>query len=259
MSSVRTNAAQRTLRHAPNRRFDEDRPAQHPWIRVVDLCGATAGLVLLAPLWILCAVLILIEDGRPVLFRQQRVGRYGNIFFILKFRTMRDASRGRSITAAGDPRVTCVGSWLRRLKLDELPQFINILRGEMSLIGPRPEVPEYVESNHTLWRRVLAFRPGITDLASLAWRNEEDILARAADPEVFYRQVILPDKLMLNLQYQGARSLRRDVNLLWLSARYSFFPRGFDRIRIVRSLGFRSYDGAPVGAGIPRKGIGTPL
>jgi len=244
------------VRQTPDRHFDEGRPAESRWMRVVDLCGAAAGLVLLAPLWILSILLILIEDGRPVLFRQQRVGRYGKVFFILKFRTMRGAPRGRCITAAGDPRVTRVGSWLRRLKLDELPQFFNVLRGEMSLIGPRPEVPEYVESNHTLWRKVLAFRPGITDLASLAWRNEEDILARVPDPEAFYRRVILPDKLMLNLQYQESRSLWRDFNLLWLSARYSFFPRGFDRIRIVRSLGFpvdRRDDAVSLGLAFPER------
>jgi lipopolysaccharide/colanic/teichoic acid biosynthesis glycosyltransferase len=107
----------------------------------------------------------------------------------------------------------------------------------MSLIGPRPEVPEYVEPDNDLWRAVLQVRPGITDLASLAYRHEEAFLGSAADPEAYYRTSILPEKLRLNLRYQRSRSLRRDLKLLWMTARYSFYPRGFDREHIVRSLG----------------------
>lgn len=198
--------------------------------------GALAALILLAPLFAVATVLILLDDGRPVLFRQKRIGRNGAPFLILKFRTMRAGSQGRAITAPGDARVTRAGAWLRTLKIDELPQFINVLRGEMSLIGPRPEVPEYVELDD-LWRSVLEVRPGITDLASLAYRNEEVILGPVADPDAYYRSVILPEKLRLNLHYQRSRSLVRDMKLLWMTARYSLFPRGFDRDRIMRTLG----------------------
>ena len=133
------------------------------------------------------AILILLSDGRPVFFRQKRVGRHGELFDILKFRTMEIESGGPAITAAGDRRVTLVGAKLRRYKLDELPQFFCVLRGHMSLIGPRPEVPEYVEPADDLWETVLQMRPGITDLASLAYRNEEAMLALADDPEALYR------------------------------------------------------------------------
>jgi lipopolysaccharide/colanic/teichoic acid biosynthesis glycosyltransferase len=205
--------------------------------RLVDAAGALAALILLAPLFAIAALLILAGDGRPILFRQKRIGKDGQPFLILKFRTMRTASGGLAITASGDRRVTRVGGWLRALKMDELPQLINVLHGDMSLIGPRPEVPEYVEFDDDLWREVLEVRPGITDLASLAFRNEEAILGPAADPDAYYRSVILPEKLRLNLQYQRSRSLPRDLKLLWMTVRYSFFPQGFDRDRIMRSLG----------------------
>ena len=204
--------------------------------RLLDIAGALAALVVLAPLFAVAALLLLVGDGRPVLFRQKRIGRRGEPFVILKFRTMREGSGGLAITTTGDRRVTRVGAWLRALKIDELPQLFNVLRGDMSLIGPRPEVPEYVTLDDDLWQSVLEVPPGITDLASLAFRNEEAILGPAADPDAYYRSVILPEKLRLNLHYQHSRSLRRDLKLLWMTARYSFFPRGFDRDRILRSL-----------------------
>jgi len=144
---------------------------------------------------------------------------------------------GSASTAAGDRRVTLVGAKLRKYKLDELPQFFCVLRGHMSLIGPRPEVPEYVEPSDDLWEAVLQMRPGITDLASLAFRNEEDMLAEAEDPETLYRSSVLPEKLRLNIAYQRSRSLRRDLKLLWMTARYSFYPKGFDRNRVMGALG----------------------
>lgn len=143
---------------------------------------------------------------------------------------------GLPITVANDRRITKAGDWMRKFKLDELPQLINVARGEMSLIGPRPEVPEYVRFDDSVWREVLSTRPGITDLASLAYRNEEEVLLPAADPDTFYRTVILPEKLRLNVAYQKSRSLSRDLRLLWLTARYSFFPARFDRDRVLRSL-----------------------
>ena len=206
-------------------------------MRLLDVIGPLVALIVLTPLFALAALLILLSDGRPLLFRQQRVGRNGQAFLILKFRTMPVGSGGPPITTSSDGRVTKTGAWLRTLKIDELPQLVNVLRGEMSLIGPRPEVPEYVEFDDHRWRTVLAVRPGITDLASLAFRNEEEILGPAPDPEAYYRSVILPEKLRLNLLYQQSRTLVRDLKLLWMTARYSFFPRGFDRDRILRSLG----------------------
>jgi lipopolysaccharide/colanic/teichoic acid biosynthesis glycosyltransferase len=206
-------------------------------MRLLDAAGALAALILLAPLLAIATLLILIGDGLPILFRQTRIGKNGEPFLILKFRTMRTGCGGLAITARGDRRVTRVGAWLRRLKIDELPQLINVLQGDMSLIGPRPEVPEYVEFADDRWRKVLELRPGITDLASLAFRNEETIIDPAADPDTYYRSVILPEKLRLNLQYQRFRSLPRDLKLLWMTARYSFYPQGFDRDRIIRSFG----------------------
>jgi lipopolysaccharide/colanic/teichoic acid biosynthesis glycosyltransferase len=159
-------------------------------MRLLDVTGALIALIVLAPLFALAALLILLTDGRPILFRHGRVGRDGEPFLILKFRTMRSGSDGLAITTSNDGRVTKAGAWLRRLKIDELPQLVNVLRGEMSLIGPRPEAPEYVEFGDGRWRKVLAVRPGITDLATLAFRNEEEILGPASDPDAYYRSVI---------------------------------------------------------------------
>ena len=205
--------------------------------RLLDFGGSLGALILLSPLLLLTALLILVCDGTPVLFQQTRIGRKGNPFRILKFRTMRAGSPGRAITTFQDIRITPLGRVLRKLKIDELPQLWNVLRGDMSLIGPRPEVPEFVEFEDARWRTVLEVRPGVTDLASLAFRNEEEMLRPAADPEVYYRAIILPQKLNLNLHYQRSRSFSRDLKLLWMTARYSFIPWGFDRDRILRSLG----------------------
>jgi lipopolysaccharide/colanic/teichoic acid biosynthesis glycosyltransferase len=206
-------------------------------MRLFDFIVAVLAIIVLAPLFAFATLLILVSDGRPLLFRHRRIGRNGKPFLVLKFRTMRNGASGLAITTSKDGRVTKAGAWLRKLKIDELPQLVNVLRGEMSLIGPRPEVAEYVEFNDQRWRRVLAVRPGITDLASLAFRDEEAILGPAPNPDAYYRFVILPEKLRLNLLYQQSRTLLRDVKLLWMTARYSFFPRGFDRDRIMRSLG----------------------
>lgn len=199
--------------------------------RVVDVVCSAAALVFLAPLLAVIALAVLATSGRPVLFAQERVGRRGVRFTIWKFRTMRRGS-GSLVTAAGDSRVTAVGCWLRRLKLDELPQLFNVLKGNMSLIGPRPEVPEYVDTEDLLWRGVLAVKPGITDLASLMFRNEEAVLAASDDPAGYYRESILPAKLCLNLRYIRARHWRLDLKLLLLTAYHSFFPWTFDQQRI---------------------------
>jgi len=193
-------------------------------------------LILLAPVLLGIAVLIALMDGLPIVFRQTRVGKDARPFLILKFRTMRSGVSGGSITAAGDSRVTGIGRWLRKLKLDELPQFFNVLRGDMSLIGPRPEVPDYVQFEDPLWQEVLSTRPGITDLASLAFRDEEQLLKPVPDADRYYRAVILPAKLRLNLLYLRSRSLLTDLRLLWLTALYSLLPSAFNRNRVLKTV-----------------------
>jgi lipopolysaccharide/colanic/teichoic acid biosynthesis glycosyltransferase len=184
--------------------------------RVLDCFAAALGLLLLAPLLLLVALLVKITSRGPVLYLQDRVGRSGQIFRILKFRSMfEDADkRGLAITSSVDPRVTSIGRMLRHLKLDELPQLWNVLKGEMSLVGPRPEVPRYVESYSPAQRRVLTVRPGITDPASIAYRREEELLAAQPDPDRYYREIVLPDKLNLSLEYLERMSFSYDVLLV---------------------------------------------
>jgi lipopolysaccharide/colanic/teichoic acid biosynthesis glycosyltransferase len=201
-----------------------------------DRVAAALGLVALAPVLVAVGIAVVIEDGWPWWFAQERIGRSGRPFRLLKFRSMRRANSGSLITARGDSRITRVGAVIRKYKLDELPQLWNVLKGEMDLIGPRPEVARYVEMNDPLWRGVLQVRPGITDLATLVYRNEEEILAQAEDPEQYYRQVVLPEKLRLNLEYQEKRSLLRDLRLIFLTLRYSFLPGDFDRQRIRQAV-----------------------
>jgi len=210
--------------------------------RLVDVACACAGLVSLAPVFAALALLILWDDGPPILFSQIRVGKKGRLFAIWKFRTMRVGFQGPMITAAGDHRISRVGGWLRAYKLDELPQLFNVLKGEMSLVGPRPEVPAYVQFDNPLWQVVLQVRPGITDLATLVHRNEEQILGACEDPDAVYRKSVLPAKLHLNLAYLRSRSLARDLKLILLTIRYSVFPAGFDTDHINKVFG--------IGAGI---------
>ena len=205
--------------------------------RLVETACAATGLLLLAPVLAVLALLILWDDGPPVLFSQRRVGRRGKLFTIWKFRTMHAGAPGSAITASGDRRVTRFGAWLRKFKLDELPQLFNVLKGDMSLIGPRPEVPEYVQLDSPLWQAVLQVRPGITDLATLLHRDEEKILGASADPNAFYRESVLPAKLRLNMAYLRARSFWRDLNLIFLTLRYSLFPDKFDRNHVRKILG----------------------
>jgi lipopolysaccharide/colanic/teichoic acid biosynthesis glycosyltransferase len=183
---------------------------------------AAAGLFCLAPIFVLIAIAIWVEDGAPVIFRQVRVGKSGKPFWVLKFRSMRSGLRGARITAASDRRVTRTGRLLRKFKLDELPQLWNVLRGEMAFVGPRPEIPYYVDASNPLWCQVLSVKPGITDLATLAYRDEEQMLAAFDDPEKGYVEQILPTKLALNLAYLDRRTLLTDLKLIGLTLRYSF-------------------------------------
>jgi lipopolysaccharide/colanic/teichoic acid biosynthesis glycosyltransferase len=205
--------------------------------RLFDILCAAAGLLILTPLLLVLALLVFSEGGSPVFFRQPRVGRTGRLFHIWKFRTMRTGAGGNTITAAGDKRITRIGAVLRKCKLDELPQLFNVLTGDMSLVGPRPEVPEWVELEAPIWQAVLQVRPGLTDLATLLYRNEEELLAASSDPNTLYRETILPAKLVLNLRYLQLRSFWRDLRLICLTIRYSLFPNRFDPDLIKRTVG----------------------
>jgi|GEM_PF-840821 len=172
-------------------------------IRLFDLFWSIIGLLLLSPFFIIVAVAIKLGDGGPVLFKQVRVGRNRQHFRILKFRTMSmgEDQAGLPITVGQDARITRVGRWLRKWKIDEFPQLINVLRGEMGLVGPRPEIPRYVSFYSEEQARVLSLRPGITDAASIAYRSENEVLGRSEDPETFYIQNIMPNKIRINLEY----------------------------------------------------------
>ena len=187
--------------------------------RLFDLLFAIAALLLLSPLLLLLALAIRLDSPGPVFFRQERVGRLGVLFRIRKFRTMRVGAQahGLAITVGQDARITRVGHWLRHYRLDELPQFVDVLLGHMSLVGPRPEVPRYVAHYPPALRaRVLAVRPGITDPASLAHIDESALLAAAADPEREYIERILPAKLAMQAAYAESATLRSD---LWVLGR----------------------------------------
>jgi lipopolysaccharide/colanic/teichoic acid biosynthesis glycosyltransferase len=183
--------------------------------RTFDVAFASIALLLALPIGLLLAAAIVVESGRPIFYRGWRVGRDGEIFRIYKFRSMvvhADRS-GAAITTAGDSRVTRVGRILRRAKLDELPQLLNVLRGDMGVVGPRPEHPNYVRLYTCEQRRVLGVRPGITGAASVRYRDEEQLL-RGEDPEALYRTVIMPEKLRLELDYLEHRSFWSDMRLI---------------------------------------------
>ena len=184
--------------------------------RAMDIAISTAALCVLWPVFLLIALAIVIDDPGPVFYRQVRVGRGGRPFRIFKFRTMVvDADKkGLSITVGRDSRITRVGAFLRKTKLDELAQLLNVLCGQMSFVGPRPEVPRYVELYTPYQRQVLLVRPGITDYASIAYRNENDLLAGAKDPERMYIETVMPDKIELNMKYLREISPLADVRLI---------------------------------------------
>jgi lipopolysaccharide/colanic/teichoic acid biosynthesis glycosyltransferase len=194
--------------------------------RAFDLFWALLGLAILSPLLLLVAALVKSEDGGPVFFRQVRIGRGGRPFRIWKFRTMVVGAerKGRAITVGADPRITGIGRFLRASKVDELPQLLNVVAGEMSLVGPRPEVPRYVELYSESQRAILALRPGITDLASIKYRNEGELLAAADDPDETYIRAVLPDKIRINLSYASRAGVGSDF--LVILATLGLFPAG---------------------------------
>lgn len=185
--------------------------------RIYDLLLAFIGLLVLSPLLLLISVLVRLSDGGPVFFKQQRVGRNGHLFGIWKFRTMvMNADKmGLKITSRNDPRITRLGRILRKTKLDELPQLYNVLRGEMSFVGPRPEVPRYVALYTPAQSEILKLKPGITDLATLEFRDEEELLRSAGDVERFYVEHCLPRKIELNLLYARKANLWQDTIIIF--------------------------------------------
>jgi lipopolysaccharide/colanic/teichoic acid biosynthesis glycosyltransferase len=201
-------------------------------ILLLERALAAAALVVISPILLAIALSVVAETGFPVFFRQRRAGRSGQPFDILKFRSMRIGPAGIQLTASGDNRVTRVGRIIRRYKLDELPQLWNVVNGTMRLVGPRPEVPRYVDVQDPLWREVLSVPPGITDIATLLYRNEEAILASASDVDAFYRNQVLPAKLRLNVEYLRRRTPASDLRVLWATALSSLFPEALSEQRI---------------------------
>lgn len=184
--------------------------------RTFDIVAAFFGLLILSPFLVIAALLIRLDSKGPIFFKQERVGRGFKPFFIYKFRTMvKDTQeRGGVITSGEDARITWIGRILRKTKIDELPQLINILKGEMSLVGPRPEVKKYVELFRNDYEDILKIRPGITDLASLKYRNEAFILGQTEDPDETYIKMVLPDKIRLAKEYLNRSSLTFDLRLI---------------------------------------------
>jgi len=207
--------------------------------RAVEAAVAGVGLVVASPIIMIAGLVVRSTSAGPAFFRQERVGRGGRPFTLYKLRTMGVSHGGPQVTARGDARVTRFGRFLRRSKLDELPQLWNVVRGDMSLVGPRPEVRRYVELEDPAWRRVLSVRPGITDPVTLALRDEESLLAAApGDPERFYREVLLPDKLRRYAAYQERRSAWSDVAVLCRTVLAVLAPRASGPSR--RSRGSRA-------------------
>ena len=189
--------------------------------RLFDILASGLGLVCLSPLFTVVAVWIKLDSRGPVFYRQVRVGRGNKDFRIFKFRSMRpDSDKLGLITVGGrDPRVTRSGYYIRKYKLDELPQLINVFIGDMSLVGPRPEVRKYVDMYSPDQLHVLDVRPGITSLASLRYRNENEVLAKAEDPDKCYIEKVMPDKLAIDLEYVRKANLWNDIKLIFSTFR----------------------------------------
>jgi lipopolysaccharide/colanic/teichoic acid biosynthesis glycosyltransferase len=189
--------------------------------RGLDLLGSLLGLILCLPILVLIGIWIKTTGSGPIFFRQARLGRYGQKFTLLKFRTMNfdKEIEGKQFTPGDQSQVTRCGKILRKTKLDELPELLNVLRGEMGLVGPRPEVPRYEPFFRGEFSQVLGIRPGITDFASIQYRDEEEILSRSIDPEWTYVHEILPDKLRMNVSYSKRVCLRVDLQILFLTLR----------------------------------------
>ena len=186
--------------------------------KIFDIILASLGLIFFLPIFILTAILIKIYSPGAILFKQQRIGKYGRSFILMKFRTMEELNSAHNNFDAGDTtRITSIGKFLRKSKLDELPQLINILKGEMSFVGPRPEVDEWTKVYSDKWSIVHRVKPGITDYASIQFRNEQEILENSDNPVKKYKEDILPHKLSLNIDYVNNRSFLGDLKIILLT------------------------------------------
>jgi len=194
--------------------------------RLFDIIFSFIGLLLLQPLFVVTAIMIKVNSTGPVFFRQGRVGKNFRRFVIYKFRTMVvDAEKkGLRITSGGDNRVTRTGRILRKFKIDELPQLFNVLKGDMSFVGPRPEVEEYVKLYERDYREILKRRPGITDVSSIIFREEEAVLKNQVDPEEYYKKILLPEKIRLAKEYIGNSSFLYDLKLILTTLHKIFYP-----------------------------------
>ena len=193
--------------------------------RLFDIVFSIIILIVLFPLFLIISLWIIIDDGFPVFYLQERIGKDFKPFKLIKFRTMyKDADKKGLLTVSSkDNRITPSGYYLRKFKLDELPQFINVLKGEMSIVGPRPEVKKYVELYNDEQKKVLSVKPGITDEASLKYIDESDVLARSENPEWTYINEVMPEKLKINLQYIKNQNLLYDLKIIFWTAKKMFF------------------------------------
>lgn len=184
--------------------------------RIFDIFFSAVGLIILSPVFIILAIIIKLDSKGPVFYKQSRVGKNNKDFSLYKFRSMDPDSDKKGLLTVGgrDPRITRSGYYLRKFKLDEFPQLINVLKGEMSFVGPRPEVRKYVDIYTESQKKVLDVSPGITDVASIKYRNENELLEKAEDPERFYIENIMPDKIDLNLEYIKERSVFKDFKVI---------------------------------------------
>ncbi len=188
-------------------------------VRLLDIIFSITAAVILSPVFLIIAVIIKIDSAGPVFFIQERIGKNFKPFRLYKFRTMHNYSGDGSLITIGsrDPRITNVGYYLRRIKLDELPQLINVIKGDMSIVGPRPEVRKYVELYTEEQKSVLMVKPGITDYASIEFRNENELLSGIENPDEYYIKIIMPEKLKLNIQYLRDRSIRQYLKIIFLT------------------------------------------
>ena len=182
--------------------------------RLFDLSVSLAGIIFLLPVFLIIALLVKIESAGPLFFIQQRVGRHGELFRLVKFRTMYSGHEGNNITVKGESRITPLGTFLRKYKLDELPELWNVLKGDMSFVGPRPDVPGYADRLTGEERKILELRPGITGPASMKYSNEEELLALQPDPIKYNNEVIWPDKVRINLEYLKNRNFFLDLKII---------------------------------------------
>lgn len=185
--------------------------------RLFDIITSIIGIIILSPILLLISLLIIFESGFPILYKQKRVGKDNKDFFLLKFRSMNKGADKKGLLTIGekDSRITRVGYYLRKYKLDELPQLLNVLTGNMSIVGPRPEVRKYVDLYSDDHKKVLSVKPGITDYASIEYTNENEILAKSTEPEQLYIQEVMPKKLFLNQKYIQEMGLMTDIKIMF--------------------------------------------